>query len=528
MRYLFSIVVFCLLPAAVFSDTIYVPDDQSTIQGAIDAAVSGVDVVIVRSGTYVENINFNGKAITLQSESGPETTIIDGGGVLQVVQFNSGEGLDSIIDGFTITNGFAKSNVWIDTSGAGIWCVGSSPTIRNNIITGNLSQYFGGGIACTSNYASPLITNNDIIDNDAHTGAGIVVRDYSFPEISFNNISYNTARGTGGGVCNYGYGSLTNNIIANNTAAGSGGIQFSSSTCNCFNNLVIYNTATNAGHVGGISCSCPYNSYANYRISNCIVARNTGKGISISWGHNGNGSLITNCTVVHNTTWGITSSPHTEVWNSIVWWNTDGQVPTDAQIKFYYGNLEGGWPWAHHPGNIDVDPAFVDAANDDFQITSSSPCIDVGDNGSPFILTTDYDGDPRIWDGDNNGTPTVDMGADEFHSPDLVELVSFDAAGRWGVVSVQWETASEIDTAGFHIWRSWKRSPAEIDFVRITRHLIPAEGGPSQGATYLHEDSYVFSGHPYCYRLEDVNLQGEGTFHEPAVVRWRKPRLDRH
>ena len=67
-----------LLPAsAIAQNTWYVPDDFPTIQDGIDGSVNG-DTVIVRDETYYENINFNGKAITLKSENGPSTTIIDG------------------------------------------------------------------------------------------------------------------------------------------------------------------------------------------------------------------------------------------------------------------------------------------------------------------------------------------------------------------------------------------------------------------------------------------------------------------
>jgi len=57
--------------------TIHVPADQPTIQAAIDAANNG-DTVLVSSGTYKENIDFHGKAITLVSQNGPAATIIDG------------------------------------------------------------------------------------------------------------------------------------------------------------------------------------------------------------------------------------------------------------------------------------------------------------------------------------------------------------------------------------------------------------------------------------------------------------------
>jgi polygalacturonase len=69
----------CLL-SATFSQaatTIHVPADQPTIQSGINAASNG-DTVLVAPGTYKENINFSGKAITLKSSGGARVTIIDG------------------------------------------------------------------------------------------------------------------------------------------------------------------------------------------------------------------------------------------------------------------------------------------------------------------------------------------------------------------------------------------------------------------------------------------------------------------
>ncbi len=69
--------------------TIHVPADQPTIQAAINAASNG-DTVLVSPATYYENINFNGKAITVASTNGPATTIIDGGQAGAVVTFSGG------------------------------------------------------------------------------------------------------------------------------------------------------------------------------------------------------------------------------------------------------------------------------------------------------------------------------------------------------------------------------------------------------------------------------------------------------
>src|SRR4029079_12057608 len=86
--------------------TTRVPNDQPNIQSAINVSISG-DTVLVAPGTHFENINFEGKAITVTSESGPQNTIIDGGKSGSVVIFTAGEGRDSILNGFTLQNGSA-------------------------------------------------------------------------------------------------------------------------------------------------------------------------------------------------------------------------------------------------------------------------------------------------------------------------------------------------------------------------------------------------------------------------------------
>ena len=61
------------------AEIIIVPDDYASIQAAIDDAFAG-DVIRVRPGTYIGNIDFLGKAITVESMDGPEVTIVDAGG----------------------------------------------------------------------------------------------------------------------------------------------------------------------------------------------------------------------------------------------------------------------------------------------------------------------------------------------------------------------------------------------------------------------------------------------------------------
>lgn len=89
------------------TSTIHVPADYSTIQEAIYAASSG-DTILVAPGTYLENINFTGKDLVVQSEEGPETTVIDGGQSGSVVTFEYGEGAEARLTGFTLTNGLGQ------------------------------------------------------------------------------------------------------------------------------------------------------------------------------------------------------------------------------------------------------------------------------------------------------------------------------------------------------------------------------------------------------------------------------------
>ena len=131
-------------------------DPYCSIQTAIDNAVD-TDEIVVAPGTYFEAINFLGKAITLWSSDGPEVTTIDGTGNFHVVQCVSGEGPNTILDGFTITGGNANGTS-PDNAGGGMLNFSSSPTVTNCTFTGNTSGSAGGGMY---NFfmSSPTVTN---------------------------------------------------------------------------------------------------------------------------------------------------------------------------------------------------------------------------------------------------------------------------------------------------------------------------------------------------------------------------------
>jgi hypothetical protein len=71
--------------------------------------------------------------------------------------------------------------------------------------------------------------------------------------------------------------------------------------------------------------------------------------------------------------------------------------------------------------NLLMEPEFVDTANGDFRLKSTSPAIDAGVNDSVTIFT-DLDGNYRIWDGNGDSTAIVDIGCYEYNSKVYVDL----------------------------------------------------------------------------------------------------------
>jgi len=120
---IFLFVIFTLHLSATI---INIPADQPTIQAGINVSVDG-DTIMVYPGTYLENIDYNGKNITVaslflttQDTTFISQTVIDGNQNDSVVTFENGEDSTAVLCGFTITNGKAEE-------GGGINCYYSAP-----------------------------------------------------------------------------------------------------------------------------------------------------------------------------------------------------------------------------------------------------------------------------------------------------------------------------------------------------------------------------------------------------------------
>jgi hypothetical protein len=387
---LLSLFVSFSLPT--WGKVIQVPAQQPTIQAGINAASNG-DTVLVSAGTYYENINFLGKAITVTSASGPTLTIIDGskGNYSPTATFAEDETTASVLSGFTLQNGYSAQ---ISISSA-------SPTIQGNIILGSPQNYYTSGVSIQ--YGAPVIQGN-LITGDSYDG----VQSY------------------------FGDGSqITGNLIADNPSAGISS-SYSSGTDTIQQNTIIGNMN------GGIA----YYSFGTYGLAliQNLVSGNLNVGVTVT----GNGAPVT---MVSNTIVGNQSgccgsnaseaqldqfNTSTTIQNDLVVATGDDpafscqtyvSAPVFTNNDVFAANNSPYTGSCPDPtgtkGNISADPLFVDSLSDNYLIQSGSPAVNAGISSAPDEPPTDFIGNPRIIGG------TIDIGADEFSPTTALALSSF-------------------------------------------------------------------------------------------------------
>jgi hypothetical protein len=365
-------------PTTIYVDVNHTPDiENGTIEYPFSTVERGIyattwtDTVVVKPGTYNENISLTGDwGITLTSidPNDPNivaSTIINGVGNGAAVTF---EYDTSVLTGFTITDG--NSTVEPNVYGGGIYCYGQgeeiAPTISHCIIIRNSASSCGGGIYCCN--SSPTISYCLIAGNLADWGGGIYCEnedEWFSPTINHCLIVGNSAY-VAGGICLIGGSPVISHcdITSNNTDAEEGG-------------------------GGGVLC--------------------------------GDSNVV-----VHHTILWADTAPYGPELLIYSYFN-----PSSLTIR--YSDVQGGLAGVCQEGGslywdansiIDADPLFVRDPNagpdenwgsedDDFgdlHLLEDSPCIDVGD---PNLIpasdaNTDIDGQPRIVG------CRIDIGADEF------------------------------------------------------------------------------------------------------------------
>ena len=301
------------------------------------------DTILVSSGTYYENVHFQGKSLAIIADGDVTSTVIDGQGAGSVVQIDVG----GLLAGFTIRNGHA-------VTGGGIRVSGSNGTvIRDNIIENNIA---GFGF-------------------DSGRGGGLWARSVSNVRIEGNTFHQNAAGASGGGIdmlCFENCDILANRIEANACHVGGGGANLSG-TLRLANNAILLNTADSFG--AGIEYS-----------GDGFIEGNT-----IAGNYNNNSAP-------HGAGLRVSAAPTLQIVRNLIVGNGGnagsgiGIVATDGVIKCNnawnndFANFSFVGPVDTTNGrNISTDPIFCEAGYSSIAIADGSPCAPIHSGGCGLI-----------------------------------------------------------------------------------------------------------------------------------------------
>ena len=282
---------------------IYVPDDYPTIQDAVNAASDG-DTIIVRDGTYTENVKVY-KRLTIQSENCAENCIVQAA--------NSSDYVFEVLENYVNISGLTVEGA---NGTSGIYLGGVSHcNISNNKASNN---HFGIYLYNSS--------NNSLASNIAYANddTGIILSS-SRNNILTKNIIYNNRWN---GICLY---NSSNNSLASNIAYDTNnGIILDESS----SNTLTHNTAYNNGDTGIILVYSSSNMLINNTVDN-----NTHNGI---WLDNSSDNTLT-CNIANSNNWGI-----------VLYTSCDNALKDNTMSGNGYNFGVSGWLFSHFIQDIDT------------------------------------------------------------------------------------------------------------------------------------------------------------------------------
>jgi predicted outer membrane repeat protein len=332
--------------------------------------------------------------------------------------------------------------------GGGACCSGAGASLFQSCrFTGNFANSHGGGIACAYDadvtISRSSISNNDVADFYSGSGAGVYVVSASVT-LRRNLISGNgLGNSSSGNICHRGggidylggTGTANNGIIEGNVILGnevqvSNGAQAGEGAgvalhnmgagSRFVSNVVAHNFALTYGCkcVGVLIQEDGTNPFASsFRFGNNTIAFNQngtagalGTGGGVMFENVANQFNIVNCIIWNNVA--LNDSSHDPVVHSV-------GVPANFTPVLDYCDVSAAgpkfllaWQWATGAVKFNNDPLFVDGLqNFHLQVVAGQVLVDAGNNAVIISGDTDMDGQPRI--NPNGVQVVVDIGADE-------------------------------------------------------------------------------------------------------------------
>lgn len=447
----------------------------STIQSAIDTVPPrDFTRIIVYPGVYEENLVVTtGQFIHITSTNPPcavtqAATVVDGtfsGTVLTVLGPTTlGQLVTTCrVEGVTLRNGLTSG------SGGGIFgqrswdrpymyvevihCV-----ISNCVAQGTVNVAGGGGIAyvrgkiisniitaCSVtgigaggiHYVDADIMYNLIYNNHGQHGGGVSMSANASGRIMHNIISNNVSRLDGGGIRRC-YSDVAFNIITHNYAEQNGGGVFRAADNHVYNNIVRYNVANNnGGGFGDSSFARNFNTFMNNLVYSNVASNYGGGFANYTMSYHVHNTVVKNIGL--NGGGGYYECGESVIVNSIIASNFPNNVEEMETTFFEYSCVPGDAPLS--ATCITQDPLFVSYANNDFRLTSVSPCRDAGADGYNLLYAYVADMDGRL----RQYGAAPDMGAYEYGAPPDSDgdMLSDEEEAFYGTDPYAWDTSGD-------------------------------------------------------------------------------------
>jgi hypothetical protein len=346
-------------------------DAAVTITQALEAAANG-DRIVVGPGTYAGPVDLGSLNVELvstyaesQDWSLVQSTIIDGLSTATCLRVAGGQTTQTLIQGFTLTRGWALTSNAGDPRGGGLQVQNASPRVRDLIIRDCFAEAAGGG-AYFAFSKSPV--EHVLIESNAATWGGAGLAIYQGTQ-TLNRVT----------------------LQQNTVGLSGGGAQFYQSAVTVRTARIAFNTCGGIG--GGF-----YFDGGRAFLENCTIAGNV-------------------CTQAAGLALGYQAQ--VTVRDSILWSNGVHDIEFNPQwtgmsvtgertvllggTNGIFRNGQGSFSWG--PGNFSLDPLFADGSFTD--LASASPVRDVGQTAGWMSNALDLAGAPRV------AGSSVDLGAYE-------------------------------------------------------------------------------------------------------------------